>query len=160
MKTKQEQKEDAEKEYWAIVTTVLEAFEVRIKEIDEQVKPLQVEQRIKSMSKLLKAWTVAGSHPEYHFKKIAELKETWPQLYEGIVEALQYQELKEASIAEAKNEERERMVEELFEIEKTKGKDAKHCTCLGYAIIQVVGGEDSKEGKEMIKRFSSLDNPK
>ena len=62
------------------------------------------------MNKLLKAWTVAGSHPEYHFKKIAELKETWPQLYEGIVEALKYQELKEASIAEAKNEERERIV--------------------------------------------------
>ena len=61
---------------------------------------------------------------------------------------------------QARAEERERVVEELFEIEKTKGKDAKHCTCLGYAIIQVVGGEDSKEGKEMIKRFSSLDNPK
>jgi len=62
------------------------------------------------MNKLLKAWTVAGSHPEYHFKKIAELKETWPQLYEGIVEVL-HQEVKETSVNQAIAEERERVGE-------------------------------------------------
>jgi len=60
------------------------------------------------------------------------------------------------SIQQAVEEERARVVEELFEMEKNKWKDVEHCTCLGYAIIQVVGGEDSKEGKEMSKRLSSL----
>jgi len=59
------------------------------------------------MKKLLKAWTVAGSHPEYHFRKMAELQKTWPQLYEGIVEVL-HQEVKETSIAQAVAEERVR----------------------------------------------------
>ena len=66
------------------------------------------------MKKLLKAWTIAGSNPEYHFSKMAELQSTWPQLYEGIVEVL-HQEVKETSIAQAVAEERERV---RVEIEK------------------------------------------
>lgn len=51
---------------------------------------------------------------------------------------------------------RRQAIEELFEIEKTKWKDAVHCTCMGYALIQLAGGEDSKGGKEMEKRLQAL----
>lgn len=44
-------------------------------------------------------------------------------------------------------------IEELFTVEKEKWADAVHCTCLGYALIQLSGGEDSIEGQEMEKRL-------
>jgi len=36
-------------------------------------------------------------------------------------------------------QERERIAEELVKIEREKWKDAKHCSCLGYAIVKVFG---------------------
>jgi hypothetical protein len=54
------------------------------------------------------------------------------------------------------NETRNQIIEELFQIEKEKWKDCDHCTCLGYAIIQIAGGEDSEKGKEMEKRLQEL----
>ena len=40
------------------------------------------------------------------------------------------------------------LIGELFKIESEKWRDAEHCTCLGYAIVQLAGGEDSEEGKK------------
>lgn len=51
---------------------------------------------------------------------------------------------------------REEITEQLFKIEKEKWKDAEHCTCLGYSIIEVAGGEESRGGKEMVKRLQAL----
>ena len=50
----------------------------------------------------------------------------------------------------------EEIIEELFKIEKEKWNDAEHCSCLGYALIKISGGEDSQAGKEMEKRLQSL----
>lgn len=54
---------------------------------------------------------------------------------------------------------RKEVVEELFEIKKNEWKDEIHCTCLGYAIVKISGGEDSEEGKEMEKRLLNLLTP-
>jgi len=43
MKTKQEQKDEAWKRYMATQAPIWEAYRARIREIDEQDKPLQVE---------------------------------------------------------------------------------------------------------------------
>ena len=50
----------------------------------------------------------------------------------------------------------ERAREILFEIEKSKWKDAEHCSCLGYVLVQLAGGEDSEGGREMEKRLLAL----
>lgn len=54
------------------------------------------------------------------------------------------------------NEERQKVLEELFEIEKEKWGDAVHCSCLGYAIVQIAGGEDSEDGKKWERRLLAL----
>lgn len=61
---------------------------------------------------------------------------------------------------DARKDERERVIQELFGIEKDKWNDAEHCTCLGYALVKLSGGEDSKGGQEMEKRLKGLDNNK
>lgn len=51
---------------------------------------------------------------------------------------------------------REETIEDVFQIEKEKWRDAEHCTCLGYALVQLAGGEDSEGGKKMEERLSTL----
>ena len=44
-------------------------------------------------------------------------------------------------------------VEELFKIEQEKWSDAVHCPCMGYALIELSGGEESEGGIEMQRRL-------
>lgn len=58
------------------------------------------------------------------------------------------------------NPERKKIIEELIQIQKERWSDAIHCTCLGFAIVQIAGGEDSKEGMAVTKRLMEINNPK
>jgi len=51
---------------------------------------------------------------------------------------------------------RKEVIEEVFEVEKEKWNDAVHCTCLGYALVKLAGGEDSEGGKKMEERLLKL----
>lgn len=68
-----------------------------------------------------------------------------------------------AEIAFARQEgekaEREKVIEELFEIEKNKWEDAEHCSCMGYALLVLSGGEESENGMKMQERLLALTNP-
>ncbi len=55
--------------------------------------------------------------------------------------------------------EEKEIIEKLFAIEKEKWHDAVHCTCLGYALVELCGGEDSEGGKEMERRLLELQKP-
>ena len=52
-------------------------------------------------------------------------------------------------------EERQKAIEELFEIESAKQKDVAHCSCLAYALVKLSGG-NSPAGQEMEKRLLEL----
>jgi hypothetical protein len=51
----------------------------------------------------------------------------------------------------------ENILEELIKIENERWEDAKHCTCLGYAIIQVAGGDDG-DIDELERRLKLMRN--
>jgi hypothetical protein len=51
----------------------------------------------------------------------------------------------------------ENILEELIKIENERWEDAKHCTCLGYAIIQVAGGDDG-DIDELERRLKLMHN--
>jgi hypothetical protein len=53
----------------------------------------------------------------------------------------------------AYEEGRKDAIEDLFTIEQEKWDDAIHCTCMGYALVELSGGEDSAEGQVMQERL-------
>ena len=65
----------------------------------------------------------------------------------------------EKTLTQLEKEVREELVEQLFKVEKEKWHDAEHCTCLGYALVEVCGGEDSEDGQLMEKRLLALHSP-
>ena len=49
-----------------------------------------------------------------------------------------------SALTENRKRVREEIVNKLVEIEKRKWNDAVHCTCLGYAIVEIFGEEYEK----------------
>lgn len=67
-----------------------------------------------------------------------------------------YETLLSKERAEGERRGRESAIQELFEIERDKWSDAIHCTCMGYALVELSGGEESEGGKQMEKRLRTL----
>jgi len=100
-------------------------------------------------------------------KKIEEIVLEFYSIFEGNKFEPSYKMLKgngkkvepyfiEDWIRETLTKQEEGIIEKLFTIEKRKWNDAEHCSCLGYAIIQIAGGEESEKGKEMEERLQTL----
>jgi len=63
-----------------------------------------------------------------------------------------YNQLCEEKVNQSLLSQKEEIVKKLIEIEKEKWNDAYHCTCLGYAIVQVFG---EKHEEELLKIHQS-----
>jgi len=75
---------------------------------------------------------------------------------EGIVDLVEAETITEqfifAQIRQARQREREVIVNKMLKIEKTKWHDCEHCTCLAYAIVSIFGEKYEK----IIKGFRNV----
>ena len=121
------------------------------------------ENAAKFCNKLYKAMsnkTMTKKQEKWEDETLREWRKLWLEVVdlivnsEGIVDLVEAETITEQFISDqlrqARQREREVIVNKMLKIEKTKWHDCEHCTCLAYAIVSIFGEKYEK----IIKGFN------